>query len=75
MIKDIYTALKEAGAELASHESDLYVKKTPETTRIIKEYEYYCNVTSFIFWYEIPFAFNPFWEARQNKTAFVKGEK
>ena len=45
------------------HESDLYLKVTPETTEIISRYEFKKLVTKFIdninheLWYDIPFAY------------------
>jgi hypothetical protein len=64
---DIHKRLIDAGipqGEIDHHSSDLYVKKTPTSTAIINEYEFKCNVTTFIdqitktVWYEIPFAYN-----------------
>lgn len=43
--------------------SDLYCKVTPATRKIVHDYEYYCNVDTFIdnidgeLWYDIPFAY------------------
>ena len=67
---DIYTQLKGAGVPLDSHESDLYAKVTPEATAIIGGYQFKCNVETFVsqidgkLWYDIPFAFTPFWESK-----------
>ena len=66
----IYTELKEAGVLLDYHESDLYAKKCPESIAIIEKYEFKNNVRLFWDsinkepWYDIPFAFDPFWERR-----------
>lgn len=68
--KSIYEALKATGAPMDSHESDLYVKKTPETEKIIKTYKYRDNVTTFSnqlnggIWYDVPFAYQPWWDSR-----------
>lgn len=68
----IYEQLQAAGCEMDSHESDLYVKVTPESTAIVDSYQFKSNVTTFTSqidgerWYDIPFAYVPFWE---NKTA------
>lgn len=57
----------DAGVEIDHHESDLYVKVTPESRKIVDAYEFRCNVTTFrsridgTTWYDIPFAFDPFW--------------
>ena len=66
----IYTDLKDACIELSSHESDLYAMVTPENKRIIENYKFKCNVRTFInqidnkLWYDIPFAYDPYWENR-----------
>lgn len=50
-------------AETDHHATDLYCKVTPETTRIINDYEYKRNVTTFKedateeLWFEIPFIY------------------
>ena len=64
----IYEDLKAAGVKLNSHESDLYAKVTPESKAIVDKYEYKNNVRQFNSqidgqqWYDIPFAYDPFWE-------------
>lgn len=70
----IYRALKLAGVPLDHHESDLYAKVTPESTRIVIDYlagDSRNMVTTFKNqidgekWYDIPFAYDPHWEARK----------
>lgn len=69
----IYKQLKEAGVPLDNHESDLYAKVTPESKRIVDEAkeEGLSSVTVFksdtdgALWYDIPFAYEPWWEARK----------
>jgi len=65
----IYEQLKKAGFDLSNHESDLYVKVTPESQKIINGYKYKNNVTKFHsqiegegMYFEIPFAYDPFWD-------------
>ena len=64
----IYEQLKAAGVPTDSHGSDLYAKKTPESEAIVRAYEFRGIVKTFIdniektLWYEIPFAYDPFWE-------------
>lgn len=71
---NIYDALKFAGCILASHESDLYVKAGPTARRVIREalndgrlatrptlFEATDNSGV---WYEIPFAYQPFWDRK-----------
>lgn len=66
----IYTEMKEAGVKMSSHESDLYVPVNEVTSALVSVYEHMNNVTTFISnidrkaWYDIPFAFDPYWEKR-----------
>jgi len=68
---DIYKEMIDAGIEVSSHYSDLYVPVNEVTTAIISRYEFKCNVTRFRSaitgkaMYDIPFAFTPYWERRQ----------
>jgi hypothetical protein len=65
--KHIYYQLKAAGVPMDNHESDLLVQMTPESTAIVNEYEFKQNVRTFhcqtdrTTWYEIPFAYLPYW--------------
>jgi hypothetical protein len=67
----IYEQLKSAGVPLDNHYSDLYAQVTPESTAILREYEYWGQVTTFVHqvagqgWYDIPFAFDPYWARRK----------
>ena len=74
MQPNIYESLKFAGCILAHHESDLYVKVGPTARRVIKEALadgrmgtrpglFEANDGSGL-WYEIPFAYAPFWDRR-----------
>ena len=52
--------------EIAHWCSDLYLKKTETSSRLVSEYEFSNMVTTFIaidstLWYDIPFAYDPFW--------------
>ena len=68
----IYGQMVDAGVEIASHESDLYVKVTPESEAIINTYEHKANVRRFVSaidgtqWFDIPFAFIPWWDKRRS---------
>ena len=59
--------------------SDLYIKKTPESAKLIAEYEFKENVTTFrsqidgCIWYDIPFAYTPYWEEVARKSARIEG--
>jgi len=72
----IYQELKAAGVPLDSHESDLYAKVTPESRTILSRYKHKGNLSTFLnqvegnLWYEIPFAFDP-WYAEQTGKAIA----
>lgn len=79
---ELFLRIIELGIPYDSHASDLYIPKTEQTTKLISEYEFKENVTTFIantedvrcracghkikqpkeVWYDIPFAYAPFWE-------------
>lgn len=74
----IYEALKFAGARIAHHESDLYVKVDKVARRILHEALldgrlpkkpdlFYAEDGSGL-WYELPFAYDPFWDKRLSRT-------
>lgn len=67
----LYEELIAAGCQVEGHNSDLRVKATPESKRIVdahcgigrlfKASIFPCQITGEA-WYEIAFAFDPFWE-------------
>jgi hypothetical protein len=67
---NIYQEMIDLGVQIDHHESDLYVPVTPETTKLVNEYEFKSNVNRFVSnidnktWYDIPFAYSPFWEKK-----------
>lgn len=68
--KDIYEQLKEVllPEQMDNHGTDLYVEVCEVSTKIIKDYKFQRNVTTFFssfdntLWYDIPFAYIPAWE-------------
>ena len=58
--------------EIDNHESDLYLKKTGISEKLVANYEHKENVTTFpeletgVLWYDIPFAFDPFWKDKDS---------
>lgn len=70
----VYETLKFAGARLAHRESNLYVKADPLSRRVLKEVlagnRLFGRPSLFLaedgsgLWYEIPFAYEPYWLAR-----------
>lgn len=67
---ELFSKIIELGISYDSHESDLYIPKTEQTEKLISEYEFKENVTTFISqiekttWYDIPFAYIPFWDKK-----------
>lgn len=74
MIFHIYRELLSAGVPIDHHESDLYAKVTDQSAAIVARYPSRDNVRTFRHavtgeaWYDIPFAYEPYWEARRRKT-------
>ena len=72
MDNSLYNQLKEAGVPLDHHESDLYAKVTPESEKIVKASGH--SHSTFISnidnekWFDIPFAFTPFWGNKPKLT-------
>ena len=66
----IYQEMVKHNIPTDSHESDLYVLKTPESEAIIRNWDYAYGVTTFVsqidnrVWFDIPFAYSPWWESR-----------
>ena len=76
--KSLYQKLRETGVEMDNHESDLYVRDTQEVRDIIKQHRaendgYPQAISRFTeqetkqTWIDIPFAYDPYWEARAEK--------
>jgi len=66
----IYSEIKALGVEIDSHESDLYCPATPETKKILesafngKGAYFSLFMDGSVMWYDVPFAFDPWWEAK-----------
>ena len=62
----LYTDLKDAGCEVESWASDLYVKSTVESRRIVSaagvRASHFVDDIDHDLWIEVPFAFDPYWE-------------
>ena len=70
----LYSALASAGVPMENHASDLYTKVTPESRQLVRaavERGEVSGVTTFTSqidgeqWYDVPFAYVPWWEAKQ----------
>lgn len=83
MTPTLYQRIVAAGIPHASHESDLHVPFTNQVLGIIKECDYeacmqsksftrihrslFFNQVERAMWLDIPFAYDPWWEARLKK--------
>jgi hypothetical protein len=78
-INNIYEEAKKLGVEMDHHQSDLYIPVTPETRELVCRYKSRANVTTFKnqltknkffheLWYDIPFAYSPFWDKVQKES-------
>jgi len=87
MYATLYERAKAAGLEMDNHESDLYLKDTPEARRIVAEYRAESGTDCFITyfrsngaqWMDIAFMFDPFWPkgsgAKYRHVSTVSKEK
>jgi hypothetical protein len=68
MAVSLYDELKELGAELDSHESDLYVKSSPEVDDFLNEWDLsmsrFRSQVDGCWWWDLPFMYEPWWQAR-----------
>ena len=64
----LYTDLIDAGIPVSNWQSDLYCPVTPLTRELIKKHDKrattFKNQVEGGLWYDVPFAFDPFWERR-----------
>lgn len=72
---NLYQDVTAAGIPTSNHESDLYIPDTPESRAILAKYPTHAkNARSFPNmvrdgerWIDVPFAFEPFWDAKTRK--------
>jgi len=76
--KNLYHELKEAGCEIDNHESDLYVKDTDKSRKIITKHglkfdgwtvQGFRSQIDGERWFDIPFAFTPYWDKRLKRNS------
>lgn len=65
----LYEQLRDAGCALDNHESDLYVKATPEAVRLVTASKRFCSYFTHQgtgeLWLDVAFAYDPWWKARE----------
>jgi hypothetical protein len=71
MEETLYDAICKAGITTDYHESDLYFPVTEKSTAILAQFPQEAkNATTFAEnrsgapWYDVPFAYTPFWDAK-----------
>lgn len=75
----IFNEIKRTGIKYSSHESDLYIPVNEKTSELIKTYVHRRNVTIFKnqveggLWYEVPFAYDPWWKSRLHTIKLDNG--
>ena len=67
--RELYEKLVALSVEVDSHESDMYVPATEETSSLIEQYEFYNDVKIFESkdgskWFDLPFVYLPFWQSK-----------
>lgn len=78
---DIYSQLQALGVPMESHESDLYVPITPETSAVVRAWKFFSNVTTFrdevtgVGMYDIPFANSPFYGEAAGRRKSMQPEQ
>jgi len=68
--------------DISNHESDLYVRYTPEAQAVIEQYKkehrlfgwglcsFFTNQVEGGRWIDIPFAYDPYWTAKSMRNPF-----
>lgn len=79
-MKNIYEIAKQVLPAdcIDHHDSDLYLKVTNESKKLVKDYDFRFNVETFVsalpphdLWFDIPFAYTPYWEGIRRYTPVV----
>ena len=74
--KTLFEEIRERRIPYASHESDLYIPMTPETPALMDQPQFamqrssrtaFHNPMTWNLWWDVPFAYDPWWEARMQK--------
>ena len=77
----IYQRLVDAGCKVEGHESDLYVRWDATAERVLRDhtprvrFEIFRSPVDRLVWADIPFAFAPYWDAKEAKRADRLGEE
>lgn len=78
----LFQAIQAANIEYDNHESDLYFPVTNETIEILRRFpdcqrtaERFTNQISGDRWFDVPFAYDPFWERKERLIARLREMK
>jgi hypothetical protein len=76
---DLFKEIVSRGIQYDHHESDLYIPLTQETIRLVKNYNvdaerFVSNIDGKV-WFDIPFAYTPFWEKKQRRNPYSSKSK
>ena len=81
MTATLYGDLLAAGVPMDSHESDLYFADTADSRAILKRFpdclsrsRNFENLNDHSIWFDVPFAYLPWWERRCAAEAMRAGE-
>lgn len=73
-MKTLFQQVQEMGIEYSNHLSDLYIPVNEQTEKLVSNYEFKQSVKIFTnnidkkSWYDIPFAYAPYWENRKKEN-------
>ncbi len=77
-MKTLFDAIKSAGIDFNSHETDLYIPVTEETRAILAQFPLnkgnatiFRNQIDGKMWFDVPFAYVPAWEAKQKRATSI----
>lgn len=76
-ITSIWDEVKRLGIQFDSHETDLYIPVNEQTKELVDRWKFKCNARTFVnqidhkFWYDLPFAYVPAWEAKGVRGRYV----
>lgn len=78
----LYAELKAAGLEMQNHESDLYVLVSETSTAILEKHPLekknssrFISKADGLYYYDVPFAYEPFWDKKQKIADSVNERK
>ncbi len=72
MEKSLYQECLECKIPMANHASDLYIPANEDTIHLLKKHNKHAstfiNAVEGGLWFDVPFAFDPWWEAKQRQV-------